>query len=148
MILVERTIEANRATVWDVVSRVDRWSEWLDTFEDVTRIERIGYPDAVGTRFRVRQPGLAAAEYEVTDWRPEAGFTWVADVKSVRTTASHSLLATGNATRLRLSVEWSGRGAWFVRLLFSGKTRRYLHQEAAEFARMAEERHGETRRTG
>ncbi|GIJ09701.1 SRPBCC family protein [Micromonospora andamanensis] len=135
-IAVEQHVDAEPAAVWRTVSDVDSWAELLPTIEEIRRIDDAG-PVAVGSRFRIRQPGLAAATYEVTDWRPGAGFTWVARTAGVRTTARHEVRPDGSATRLRLSIDWDGPGARLVRLLYGKRTRRLLDQEAAAFARLA-----------
>ncbi len=140
-IAVERHIHADRTSVWRTISDLDRWAEWLPTVKDVRRVDGPG-PITAGSRFRLRQPGLMPATYEVTDWRPEAGFTWMARAAGVRTTAHHELYPEGPATRLRLSIDWAGPGAHLVRLLYGKRTRRFLEQEAATFARLAE--HGGT----
>lgn len=139
MIVVERDIDAPPATVWSQLSEIDRWHEISPTVDDVVRLGAPG-PVAVGTRFRVAQPGLATAEYEITDWRPGTGFTWVARTAGVRTTASHELRPTAAGSRLKLSIEWSGPGAWLARALVTGKARRFMEQEAAAFAELAEGR--------
>ena len=136
-IAVEQRVHADRSTLWRAVSDLDRWAEWLTTVDEISRIDGPG-PIAVGSRFRVRQPGLAAATYEVTDWQPEAGFTWVARTAGVRTTATHGLVSEGAATRLRLGIDWAGPGARLVRLFYATRTQRFLEQEAAAFATLAE----------
>ncbi|MCD0444134.1 SRPBCC family protein [Glycomyces sp. A-F 0318] len=137
MILVEREIRATPAEVWTHLSALDRWAELLPTVDSIARVGDPG-PIAVGSRFLVRQPGLAAAEYEVVDWRPDAGFTWVASASGIRTRASHELKASGAGTRLALAIEWSGPGAWVAKAFFAGKARRYVAAEAAAFAALAE----------
>lgn len=140
MILVEREIRTAPAEVWAVMSELDRWAELLPTVSSVERLSDPG-PIAVGARFRVAQPGLATAVYEVTAWRPGAGFTWVASSGGVRTEAVHEARADGEGrTRLALGITWSGSGAWVARVLFSGKARRYMTREAEAFAALAEGR--------
>ncbi|NGM11540.1 SRPBCC family protein [Verrucosispora sioxanthis] len=135
-IAVERHVAADPATVWRIVSDVDRWAELLPTIDEIIRIDDAA-PVTVGSRFRIRQPGLATARYEITDWRPGAGFTWQARTPGVRTTASHELRPEGSATRLRLSIDWDGPAARLVELLYGRRTRRLLEQEATVFARLA-----------
>ncbi|GIJ35374.1 SRPBCC family protein [Micromonospora sediminimaris] len=135
-IAVEQHVDAEVATFWRTVSDVDRWAELLPTIDEIRRIDDAG-PVAVGSRFRIRQPGLSAATYEITDWRPGAGFTWVARTPGVRTRASHELLPEGSATRLRLSIDWAGPAARLVELLYGKRTQRLLTQEATTFASLA-----------
>lgn len=136
MLQIERTVAADSASLWKVISDLDHWDVMLPTVDEVTRLSPSG-PITAGTRFRVRQPGLAPAEYVVTDWRPDSGFTWVATGKVVRTTAFHELEPDGSDTRVLLGIEWAGPGAWLARRLFSRKTRAFLNQEADAFTRLA-----------
>ncbi|RRS00541.1 SRPBCC family protein [Glycomyces terrestris] len=137
MITVEREIRSTPAVLWSHLGDLDRWAELLPTVDSVERLSAPG-PIGAGSRFLVRQPGLAAAEYEVTDWRPGSGFTWAATTAGVRTTASHELRPAAAGTLLVLGIAWSGPGAWLAKALFSRKTRRFVEQEAAAFARLAE----------
>ncbi len=137
MIAVERRIAADMATIWGVISRLDEWHRLLPTVDDVARVGPVG-PVAVGSRFRVRQPGLPAAVYEVTEWEPEQGFTWESAAPGVRAIATHTMRREGGGSTLRLGIEWTGLGAPLMRLLLTGKARHYLDREAAAFARLAE----------
>lgn len=137
---LERLVSADQERLWRFVGDLDGWDRMLPTVDAVSRVGPPG-PVAVGTRFRVRQPRLAEAEYVVTEWAPPARFTWEAVARGVRTTARHELLPEGGATRLVLGLEWSGAAAWLVRLLYSRLTRSYLEQEAATFAALATARH-------
>lgn len=138
MIVTERRIAAPPDTVWRIISRLDEWHRLLPTVDDVTRSGPADGPIGVGSAFRLRQPGLPAADYVITEWHPGAGFTWESTAPGVRAIASHVLRSDGAATVLRLGIEWTGPGAWLMRLLLSGKARRYVEQEAASFARLAE----------
>ncbi|WP_341716357.1 SRPBCC family protein [Micromonospora sp. FIMYZ51] len=138
-ITVDRLIEADRAALWRVISDLDRWAEFLPTVDEIERLDGPG-PITVGSSFRIRQPGLMAATYRITEWHPEADFTWVARSPGVRTTATHRLRPAGSAVSLQLGISWAGPGAALVRLLFGRRTRRFLDQEAAAFARLAEHR--------
>lgn len=138
MIFVERRVTADTTTTWGVISRLDDWHRLLPTVDDVTRVGPVG-PVAIGSRFRLRQPGLPPAVYVVTEWEPEKGFTWESAAPGVRAIATHTLRSEGGATTLRLGIEWTGPGTPLMRLLLTGKARRYLSQEAATFARLAEE---------
>ncbi|MFE3460703.1 SRPBCC family protein [Nocardiopsis aegyptia] len=139
MIDVAKTVDADRSSVWQVMSDLDRWAEVMPTIDRISRVGEDG-PITVGTRFRVRQPGLAEAVYEITAWEPGTGFTWQAKVAGVRTVASHDLRADGAGTRIRLGVEWTGPGAWLVRLLFARKTRAFITREVQALADLTEGR--------
>lgn len=67
MLSAERDVAARPSDVWRTVSDVARWAEVLPTMDAVDRVGEPGVV-AVGSRFRVRQPGLATAVYTVTQW--------------------------------------------------------------------------------
>jgi hypothetical protein len=94
-------------------------------------------PVGVGTRFRVRQPGLPPAVYSITQWEPGRGFVWESSSPGVRTTASHEVSACGAGSRLALGITWTGPLAGVVRLLLGSKARRMVEQEADAFVRQA-----------
>lgn len=134
---VVRTIEAPADVVWGFVSDLERWAELLPTVNQVTRVEGSG-PVGVGARFRVRQPGIVPATYEVTDWRPGRGFTWVTASPGVRAEATHELREPApGRTELTLAVTWSGLLAPLMRLLLADRARRMVVQEGDAFARLA-----------
>ena len=134
---VERLIDASADRVWHLVGDVERWDRMLPTINQVTRVDA-GDPVGVGARFEVRQPGLPKAVYEITEWRPGSGFTWVSSSPGVRTTATHELGSESGRTRLALAITWTGALAGVVRLVLGAKARRMVEQEADTFARLAE----------
>jgi uncharacterized protein YndB with AHSA1/START domain len=136
MITVARRIDADPEAVWRVLGDLDRWDRMLPTIDAIARVGD-GGPVAVGTRFRVRQPGLVPAVYRVTEWRPNAGFTWEARTAGVRTVATHDLRPDGTGTELRLSIAWTGPGARLVRALVTRKASVFLTSEADAFAALA-----------
>ncbi|WP_156251692.1 SRPBCC family protein [Pseudactinotalea terrae] len=136
MITVTRRIEATPPQLWQLVSDVERWPELVPTVDDVENVGCTG-PTREGSRFRVRQPGLVPATYEVTDWRPGESFAWRASTPGLLTVATHELLPDGEGTLLRLSIGWHGPLAVAIRALIGKKARRYVDQEALAFARAA-----------
>ncbi len=133
---VERQIDAGVDRVWNLVGDVERWDDLLPTMQQVTRLDGEG-PVGVGARFEVRQPGLPKAVYEITEWEPGVGFTWVAASMGVRTTASHEIRPRHGGTLLVLGIAWSGPLAGLVALLMGGKARRMVEQEAETFAQLS-----------
>ena len=75
-----------------------------------TSVERLSQgPLTVGSAARVRQPGLSAATYTVTELVPEVEFTWSSTTVGVRTTGRHVVQPRPDGrTALRLSIEQSG----------------------------------------
>jgi hypothetical protein len=136
---VQRLIDADADRVWSLVSDLGRWDQMLPTMRRVTRVDA---GSGVGARFEVRQPGLLTMVYEITEWEPGSGFTWVASSPGVRTTATHEVASADGQTRLMLGIVWSGPLAGVVRVLMGAKTRRMVEREADTFARLAESREG------
>lgn len=128
---------ASALTLWAVVSDVTRWPDHLETFTEVKATDT-ARPVGVGSRFAVRQPGLPPAEYEVTSWEVGWGFTWVASSPGVTTTARHTILARGDGSELRLSVDWAGPLAPLVRLVSGRKAQRLIDLEARTLAEVAQ----------
>lgn len=134
---VLRTIEAPADVVWSFLSDLERWGELLPTVTSVTRLDGPG-PIGVGSRFRVRQPGIVPATYEVTDWRPGQGFIWAASSPGIRAAGIHELReVTPGRTELTLNVVWTGLLAPLMRMLLRGRARPMVEQEAAAFDRLA-----------
>lgn len=138
MILTAQALSnASPAQLWGVVSAVTRWPDHLPTFDAIDAIEAQGDTN-VGRQFSVRQPGLPAARYEITEWTEGSAFTWVARSPGVRTTARHTVLPHDHGCALVLTVDWDGPLAPLVRLVAGRRTQRYIDIEANTLARVAE----------
>ncbi|MBK6886124.1 MAG: SRPBCC family protein [Tetrasphaera sp.] len=124
--------------LWAEVSAVQAWPDVLPTFDAVRHIAG-PHPPQVGTRFAVRQPGLVALTYEVTDWDPPRSFTWVGRTLGVTTTARHTVEPAPAGSRVTLGLDWSGPFAWLVRILFSAKASQMIASEGDTLARLAEQ---------
>ena len=137
-------MSAERSRVWRILKRLPEWDQLLPTVDEVHRSGESG-PVGVGSTFRLRQPGLPQAEYVVTDWQPEVGFTWESMATGVRTIATHELRESGTGTDLRLTLEWYGPLAGLVRFLVSARARRLVTGEAEAFTQLVEQQMGVTR---
>ena len=130
--------------LWSVVADIEAWPAHLPTFDSITPAGESGGdhpglgPGVVGRRYEVRQPGLPAATYEVTEWTPGTSFTWVARSPGVVTTATHTVTSTADGSRLELTIDWSGPLSAFVRLLLGRKAQQMIDSEATTLARLAE----------
>ncbi|PRY58045.1 polyketide cyclase/dehydrase/lipid transport protein [Knoellia remsis] len=131
---------ADPADLWEVVADVTSWPAELETFTSVTLSDDSPVPSGVGARYAVRQPGLAAAVYEVTEWDPGHSFTWVARAPGVVTTATHSVTPSSTGSTLTLGLGWTGLLAPMVRLLAGGRAERMVRYEADTLARLADHR--------
>ena len=87
------------ARAWAVLSDLERWPERIATYEEVRRLDDGDL--RVGSRAFVKQKGLAAGEWEVSELVAGTTFTWASRQPGVRIVGRHHVTtdATG-ATRL------------------------------------------------
>jgi len=138
---IETETDATPARVWAVLTDVERWPDWLASYDSVERLDE--GPLEVGSAARVRQPGLAAATYTVSALVPDVEFTWSSTSAGVRTTGRHVVrpLPDGRAG-LFLSIDQTGLLAWPVGLLLGSKIRRFLAIEGEGLRAAAEATEG------
>ena len=123
-------IDADVLAVWRVVRDVERWPRWTPSMTSVQRLDDDG-PLDVGSRVRIKQPGMPAMVWTVTALTPTAGFTWTTRSPGVTAVASHELTALpGGSTRLRLAVSESGPLSGLVARLARRRGTRFVQQEA------------------
>lgn len=122
-------IQATPNRVWEVLREIEHWPEWTSTTTGVERLDQ--GPLAMGSRTRIRQPGLLPAVWTVTEWDEKTrSFTWVNRRPGVHATARHRIEASGNGSRATLSVEFSGLLGPLIARLTGAMTSRYIAIEA------------------
>jgi hypothetical protein len=122
--------------LWAVVKDVARWPEWVDVY-DLVRPESAG-PMAVGDRFHVKQRGLAAGDWTVTELEEGRVFTWESRQPGVRITGRHVVSTEpGGGSRLRLGLEMTGWASGITNVLLGKKARRYVDLECARLPAVA-----------
>lgn len=121
---------AGVARVWDALVDVTDWPRWS---ESVTSVERLDDgPLRVGSRARLKQPGMPVLVWEVTELRAPEIFTWETRSPGVRTVGRHVLRANPDGTtRIELAIEQRGPLAGLIGLLSGRRTRRFIGYEAA-----------------
>jgi Polyketide cyclase / dehydrase and lipid transport len=139
----ECTVEvaAEPATVWAVMSDVERWPQWDPA---VTAVERLDAgPLAVGSEARIRQPRLPSQRWRVTELEDGRAFVWEARSAGVRTVGWHRI-AAGEQGRsvVTLGVRSTGALARVVDLFAGSLTRRYVAVEAEGLRRRSESAEG------
>ena len=123
------TVAAEPARVWEVLSDIERWPERITTYQEVRRLDDGDL--RVGSRARVKQKGLAAGEWEVSELVPGRTFTWASQQPGVRIVGRHHVTTdAAGATRLTLVLEQSGWLSGVVTLLLGRKVREYVDLEA------------------
>jgi uncharacterized protein YndB with AHSA1/START domain len=122
-------IAASPERVWQVVTDVESWPQWTTSMSDVKRLDP--GPLRVGSRARIKQPGLPVIVWEVTDLDEGTSFSWVVRTPGVNTTAVHQVSATVDGSRLTLTVAWTGVFGGLTGALAGKRTRKNLVMEAS-----------------
>ena len=129
MRVVERVVtSASPEIVWQVLADVEHWSDWTPTVTQIVPEENVGL--MVGARYRVVQPGLRPAVYEVTDCSPDQRFTWEQKVLGGSMIADHRLRACNDGTEVELAFSSKGLLATIAGNLLLRKIWDYVRTEA------------------
>lgn len=137
MFEITRSSSASPADLWRVVSEVTGWPNHLDTFDSVAPAPNSPARSGIGARYLVRQPGLPAATYQVTQWDPGVSFTWIARSPGVSTVATHRVTGRTGGSELTLTLDWRGPLAPALRLFVGRRVASMVTLEAETFARIA-----------
>jgi uncharacterized membrane protein len=130
-------IAASPELIWSTLSDVERWPDWT---RSVTEVERLDAGDfGVGSRARVKQPGMPRLVWEVTEYAPEEAFTWASKIPGVTTTGAHRL-GTGvdGSVTVTLTLDQEGPLAPVVWRLTGSRSRQYVQTEAEGLKRRCE----------
>ena len=144
-------ITASPELIWSTLSEVERWPEWTNS---VTEVERLDTGDfGVGSRVRVKQPGMPRLTWEVTEFAPGEVFSWASKLPGVTTTGGHrfapgpsgrgsgSDVPSGRVT-VTLTLDHEGFLAPVVWRLTGSRSRRYVQMEAEGLKRRCESGEG------
>ena len=105
----------------------------------MTTVQRLDPgPLRVGSRARVKQPGLPTLVWQVTALTEGTEFTWLTRTPGVTATGIHKVTETPAGVRLTLTVSWEGIFAGVTGVLAGKRTRQNLAQEAAGLKASAE----------
>ncbi|MEO7745817.1 MAG: SRPBCC family protein [Actinomycetota bacterium] len=129
------TVAAPAGHLWSALVDVESWPRWTESMTDV-RVAG-GGPLVVGSTVAIRQPGLRAATWTVTELEPGHAFTWCSATPGLRTVAVHAVEATPEGSSLTLTVRQSGALSPLVAALLGAKVRRFMALEARGLARAA-----------
>jgi carbon monoxide dehydrogenase subunit G len=131
------TVAARPAQVWEVLSDIERWPERITTYEEVRLLEDGDL--RVGSRAHVKQKGLKAGEWEVSELVEDRTFTWASKQPGVHIVARHTVSTDDDGTtHLTLVLEQSGWLSGLVTLTLGRKVREYVDLEAAALKAAAE----------
>jgi ribosome-associated toxin RatA of RatAB toxin-antitoxin module len=132
------TTAAEPSRLWAVVSDVEKWPEWIEVYEEVRRARHGDL--ALGDSAHVKQKGLAAGDWTVTELEEGQVFAWQSRQPGVRITGRHvvSPEASGGS-RLTLQLEMTGWASAVVNALMGKRSRAYVDLECARLAEVAAE---------
>lgn len=124
-----KQIDAPPAVVWAVTEDVERWPEWTPTVQSAQRLD--DGPFDVGSKARIKQPGLPETEWTVTSLSRGNGFTWETRVRGMHLVATHALAPSGVGTNSTLHIEMSGVAAVLLWPLIRSSASKSLERENA-----------------
>lgn len=127
------TLTASPSAVWHHMSDVERWPDWMETFQRVEGLDAGAL--ALARRFRIQQPRLREAVWAVTRLEPPSGFTWESRMPGVHMVADHRIEARGTATLVQLRFGFGGLFSPVLAALYGSLVRSYLQQECAAYQR-------------
>lgn len=119
---------ASPEVVWNVLADVEHWRDWTPTVTEIKPLNGTGL--AIGKKYRVVQPKLRPATYEVTECVLNTRFTWVQKLAGGAMIADHRIVPGGEATKVELSFASKGLLANIVGNLFSRIICEYVTTEA------------------
>jgi uncharacterized membrane protein len=124
------TAAATAGQAWTALRDVTDLPKWT---RSITSVEPLDGADLrTGNRYRIRQPGLPAMVWTVSEVRDGEAFTWETRSPGVHTVGFHRLTADPDgSTRITIGIEQTGPLAGVVRVLTGARTRRYVELEAA-----------------
>jgi uncharacterized protein YndB with AHSA1/START domain len=130
-------IDATPEAVWAALIDVEHWPQWTDSMDEVRWLE--GSTVSVGSRARVKQPGMPALTWAVTEVDDARAFHWQTSSPGVRTLGTHTIAAAGEGrSSLTLGLQQSGALAGLVNAMSGSRSRRYVQMEAEGLKRAAE----------
>lgn len=127
---------ARPETVWKLLADVERWPTWTPTVVEVKPLGGDGL--RTGARYRVTQPKLRPAVYEVTECTPNKAFTWVNKLPGGAMVADHRITPVDSGSEVELSFRSAGFLAHVVSMLFAKLIREYVAAEARGLKRRCE----------
>jgi carbon monoxide dehydrogenase subunit G len=127
---------ARPEAIWEILADVERWPTWTPTVTSIEPLSAGGL--RVGAKYRVSQPKLRPAVYEVTACAPNEAFTWVQRLPGGELIAEHRISAKDGRSEVELSFRSKGWLAGLVGALFSKTIREYVATEARSLKQKCE----------
>lgn len=130
-------VAAPPARVWEVLTDIERWPERITTYEEVRLLDEGDL--RVGSRAHVKQKGLKAGEWQVSEMVEDRTFTWDSRQPGVHIVGRHSVSTDDEGTtHLTLVLEQSGWLSGLVTMALGRLVREYVDLEAEALKAAAE----------
>jgi hypothetical protein len=130
------TTATEPSRLWAVLSDVESWPEWIEVYEEVRR--RTSGPLAQGEQVHVKQKGLAAGDWTVTELDEGHVFAWTSRQPGVRIVGRHVVSPEPDGgSRLTLELEMSGWLSGPVGAVLGKKSRSYVDLECTRLIEAA-----------
>jgi uncharacterized membrane protein len=121
--------QADIASAWTAITDVTSWPRWTKSMTSVERLD--DGPLRLGSKARVKQPGIQPLVWEVTEFTDQQVFSWTATAPGVRTVGRHLLSRNGDgSTKITLELHQSGPLSGVVKAFLGRRSVRYLDLEA------------------
>lgn len=132
-------IKAPPARVWTVLADIEGWPDWTPSVKSVERLD--SGPLVVGSRARLRQPKLSPAVWQITSIEKGTSFSWATRSFGLTAIGHHLIVPVkkGAASRVTLTIEFTGLLAPLVAWLTRGLNTSYLAMEAAGLKKRSEQ---------
>jgi uncharacterized protein YndB with AHSA1/START domain len=132
-------VDAAPATVWAVLTDVERWPEWTDS---ITRMyAEPGARLGPGTTVHVESPDGRKTEWTVTEFDPQRSLTWeMRPSAGVVVSSGHAIVPEGDGSRVTFAISTRGWAGRLLAPLVDRRLRPNLESEVTGFKRRAEER--------
>ena len=122
-------ISAKPEAVWNLLSNVSAWADWLPTITSVKPLDDSALQ--LDSRFKIVQPRLQPATWTVTLVEPPRRFIWESHLPGIHTIGDHMIEELQSGTvRVTLSIAFSGFISSLIGLLYGKLTKNYIEQEA------------------
>ena len=121
--------QADIASAWTAITDVTSWPRWTKSMTSVERLD--DGPLRLGSRARVKQPGMQPLVWEVTEFSDGQVFSWTTVVPGVRTVGRHLISRNADgSTRITLELHQTGPLAGIIKAFLGRRNVRYLDLEA------------------
>ena len=130
-------IDATPEHVWDVISDVDRWTEWTPSVLSIKRLD--GGPLRNGSRADIELRLSPRAVWTVTQLEDGRSFTWEARTGGLTVAASHIVEPADGGALVTLTIEPKGVLGTMLSPLIVWRSRGNVEAEAAGLKRRCED---------